>query len=352
VFRTKLKTLLFVPCAALLLGSSDCLSTLDEPIYPSGVDDVLVSPPEADELEDDREISCVPAERLTCGELTTADTSDWNDGATDEIDFWELSGGDSSGPEIAHIFTANVTETVEFRLLDVDLGAVDHDVYVLDGNTDCSPDEAFAWGSDSVTFEAEAGRSYYLVVDGRDDAAGPYAAELDCEGPVDPDPEPPLGGECDGLIGLSANDEFVAVAQCRVVAQAHALADGVWATGAPTYDVLSTDLCIAHSVHDFNDEPYLVVGGTMTTEATDGSEYVSHTAFVGASGDTTASVTDMALSLTGWSAGIDVDENFQTLVSIVYDIESETMSYVLESKPWAFGDPEVQYSAVLDCEAF
>ncbi len=343
-----------VPLAVLLLGNSDCADATDDG-YGSVWDGAALDSPDADPpppaTGDEPARSCVPAERLTCGEVTTADTGDWNDGATDVIDWWAISGGDTSGPEIAHIFTAQADELVEFRLLEVDPTLVDHDVYVLDGNMDCSPNEALAWGTESVVFEAEAHKSYYLVVDGRDGGAGPYRAELDCEGPPEPepDPEPPPGEACDGLIGLSAEDDLAGIAVCTLVADPAAPAAGVWADGLPTYDVLSVDLCIAHAVHDFNDEPYLVLGGTMATSATDGDEMVWHTAFVDAVGETSAAMTDTGLTLTSWSAGVDVDDTFQTMVSVVYDYDSETMSYVLETRPWGLGDPEVLYSARLDC---
>ena len=40
--------------------------------------------------------------------------------------------------------------------------------------------DCLTWGSNSIEFEAEAGRAYYLVVDGYDEDAGPFGAQFEC----------------------------------------------------------------------------------------------------------------------------------------------------------------------------
>ena len=59
--------------------------------------------------------------------------------------------------------------------------AFNHDVFNLDGGDgQCVSSEAFAWGLNSVAFEATAGETYFLVVDGYDQDEGDFLLEVDC----------------------------------------------------------------------------------------------------------------------------------------------------------------------------
>src|SRR5207247_7485315 len=59
--------------------------------------------------------------------------------------------------------------------------AADLDVFVLqDTGTGCDPANCVAHGDVSTSFAATAGATYYLVVDGRAGAAGPFTLTTDC----------------------------------------------------------------------------------------------------------------------------------------------------------------------------
>jgi hypothetical protein len=144
---------------------------------------------------------CAPVQPVRCGDQVSGDTSDWNDGATDVLDHYPIAVGDWSGPEIAYVFDAGPGQEVSFTLIDPVPMDVNHDLFVLDASMGCHNGAAVARGFNEVTFEAEMGRRYYLVVDGYAGDAGRFDARLDCgeadyDGGVgDPEPEPEPGDD-------------------------------------------------------------------------------------------------------------------------------------------------------------
>ena len=58
---------------------------------------------------------------------------------------------------------------------------VNHDLFILDGaDFSCSPASCIAMGFNEVSFDAQAGSNYYLVVDGDTLSAGPFLATINC----------------------------------------------------------------------------------------------------------------------------------------------------------------------------
>jgi len=134
---------------------------------------------------------CAPVAFLSCGVPVYGDSSDPNFGHTTVIDFYSVSVGNYSGPEVAYAWRAQTSEEVTWRLVDATPTEVNHDLFVLHGEPTCTADAVVVRGFNSVTFDAVAGEIYFLLVDGFDGDAGPYTVELDCNGaPVDPGTPP------------------------------------------------------------------------------------------------------------------------------------------------------------------
>ena len=192
--RTLALTLLVL--TPMALGNEEC------------PDDSVVVPPPADDDDvfgDDDDPSgteltdlageCAPVAWLECGVPVAADTGDWNSGATDAIDGYPVAVGNYSGPEVAYAFQPTHDETATFRLIDPEPTTLNHDLFVLEqGDGTCVAASAVARGFNDVSFEVEAGKTYFLVVDGFDGAAGAFEAELECTGAEDGGdlPDPPV----------------------------------------------------------------------------------------------------------------------------------------------------------------
>ncbi len=157
--------------------------------------------------------ACYPVRALRCGDTIAADNGDWNAGATDVLDFYDVAVGNYEGPELAFWFDAGAAEAVTFELIDPEPSVLNHDLFVLEGS--CTADAATHRGFNSVTFDAVAGRRYLLVVDGSHGAAGPFRARLDCAGAGEdvvldgerPDPFAPQPDRSEGLVNVSEDLE-------------------------------------------------------------------------------------------------------------------------------------------------
>ncbi len=132
---------------------------------------------------------CQPTALLSCG-ATLAGRSD-GPGATSATWFYGCSEFVYSGPEQVWSFVTELDEDVTLLLTGLE---ADLDLYVLDSvacdGTGClgassEPDAS----SEQVTFAAQAGREYVVVVDGWQGAAGPFELHVDCVG-AEPEPEP------------------------------------------------------------------------------------------------------------------------------------------------------------------
>ena len=146
---------------------------------------------------------CAPVATLTCGSRVGADTSNLNDGTTTVIDGYATGVGNYSGPEIAYTFVASTSREVSFGFVDPTPAEYDQDLFILDGAVGCTGEAAIERGFNSITFDAIAGATYYLVVDGFAGAAGPFEADLECGTPVGT-PDPATYGSC--AFGGTTND--------------------------------------------------------------------------------------------------------------------------------------------------
>jgi len=159
--------------------------------------------------------SCAPAATVTCGSQVEGDTTDPNSGYTDAIDGYPVAVGNYSGPEVTYAFRAMQSGEVTWSLVDPDPTSVNFDLFVLDGSLgSCLPTQALSRGFNDVSFDAVAGVTYFLVLDGYDGDVGPFEARVDCADSEDAgdlaDDSPDLAtyGEC--LFGWFSRDIEVA----------------------------------------------------------------------------------------------------------------------------------------------
>ena len=124
---------------------------------------------------------CAPVVSITCGERISGDTSDLNSGVTDVIDGYPVSVGNYAGPEITYAFVATTTGPVEARFVDSAPSVLNHDIFMIEGDDGvCSAANAVERGFNELSFEAVAGRKYFIVVDGAEEVEGAFELELEC----------------------------------------------------------------------------------------------------------------------------------------------------------------------------
>ena len=119
---------------------------------------------------------CAPVGPITCGQTVTGDTSL----GVDSMSYYPCNVGQYTGPEEVWEWTATVSGPVEWKLVRPRPTQIDHDVIVLDGCGGCAAEKCEEWGGNGTEFEAVAGQTYMLVIDGYNGAAGEYTARLDC----------------------------------------------------------------------------------------------------------------------------------------------------------------------------
>ena len=91
---------------------------------------------------------------------------------------------DESGPEVLYRLELGASTAVTLTLEEA---RPELDLFILAG---CDPMNCIAFGDQSAAFTGPAG-TYYVVVDGRDGAAGPYTLRLQGEPMEPPTPPPP-----------------------------------------------------------------------------------------------------------------------------------------------------------------
>jgi len=168
------------------VGAADGLCT-DEPPPgggPGDDDDSAAGDDDDSAAGDDEGVGaddgiCAQATAISCGEVVVGDTSGLQSSAV--IDGYEDVVGNYEAPEQIFEWTASGSGLVEFGLIDPEPMSVDHDVFVLDaGNGLCLAGDFVDWGFHTAAFDAVAGATYLLIVDGYNTDAGAFTAQLDC----------------------------------------------------------------------------------------------------------------------------------------------------------------------------
>jgi cysteine-rich repeat protein len=121
---------------------------------------------------------------LLCGSVDSWDTN--FSGSTNEIEQYSCVPWAETGREYTYSFVASSSSAVRLSLSGL---TSDLDVFVI-GGTDCVDENCTSYGDDAVTFNAVAGETYHVVVDGYLGAAGPYSLSVECgacgDGTLDP----------------------------------------------------------------------------------------------------------------------------------------------------------------------
>ncbi len=116
---------------------------------------------------------CSPLGQMTCGSNIVSETHT----GTQDMSAYSCTSWNESGPEMTYEFTPVESGPVTASITEMESGQ-DLDVFVLEDSCDAS--SCLAFGNIDANFEAQAGVTYYLVVDGYAGAAGTFTLELDC----------------------------------------------------------------------------------------------------------------------------------------------------------------------------
>jgi hypothetical protein len=120
--------------------------------------------------------TCTPTATVVCGGRYAGDTR--LSGTTDDVDRWSCSVWDESGPEDVTTFTAPSSTRVTARISG---HSVDLDVFVLeDTGSGCVNTNCIAFDNNTASFDAVAGHTYYIIIDGYLGVSGDYNLEIDC----------------------------------------------------------------------------------------------------------------------------------------------------------------------------
>jgi hypothetical protein len=120
--------------------------------------------------------TCDPHGVIRCGDLVGNDSA----AGRDVVDSWPCAPGlDTSGEE--YVFQFVPTEDATVRVV-MDINTEDLDLFVVqDGGAGCQPSGCIATGDTEVTFDAVAGRVYYVLVDGRSGVSDIFRLWMDCQ---------------------------------------------------------------------------------------------------------------------------------------------------------------------------
>jgi len=126
---------------------------------------------------------CAPDWDLNCGEGATDNYNNGGEGSTNSVLQYSCFDAEWTGPEYTYTYEAEVdgTHTVSLYGFQGDL-----DLFVLDGPGTCAGENCTAFsgnppGNDEeLTFEASAGDTYYIVVDGFGGAQSDFGIRLEC----------------------------------------------------------------------------------------------------------------------------------------------------------------------------
>lgn len=192
----------------VLLGYGACEPSPSAPDRPGDSGSPFAAPDDPDAP------TCLPVRQLRCGDVVDADNGDWNQGATDTLDFYDVAVGNYRGPELTFWFDATATETASLELVDPAPSVLNHDLFVLDARQGCTSAAAVEYGFNSVDVDVVAGERYYVVVDGFDGHHGEFRLGLDCDGAPDddappegtrPDPFAPQPDTAEGLTNVAGS---------------------------------------------------------------------------------------------------------------------------------------------------
>ena len=161
------------------------------------------------------ETSCAPAWTLACGDVDTG----WNygPGSTDAIESYACNGWLYPGPELTYRFTSPITGPVSVSLTN-EGAALDVMILEADELGACRPENCLAFGYSTATFDALAGVTYHIVVDGYVGSESSFQVALTCPETVETLCADGLDDDQDGATDCEDEDcvltEACAPAEC------------------------------------------------------------------------------------------------------------------------------------------
>jgi hypothetical protein len=144
--------------------------------------------------------ACTPAKELKCGDKLTGQSNEAS-GNTDTIAKYGCNPYDySEAPEYTYSFKTDKKATVTVTLSNEE---AETDLTILnDTGIGCFPENCVTYGLSAASFEAEAGTTYFFVVDGWNGEKGKYDIEVACEFP------PEKETECDDQIDNDGDEKI------------------------------------------------------------------------------------------------------------------------------------------------
>ncbi len=146
---------------------------------------------------------CDPSWSLACGE--SDNWANYNFGSTNVIGDYDCNGFGYDAPEYTYVFVAPVSKTITVKLTEE---TAETDILVLTAGSEgeCLPENCVGWGLSSVSFEAVAGQTYYLVVDGFAGAEGSYTITVECPPDVEAKCDDDVDNDQDGKVDCADSD--------------------------------------------------------------------------------------------------------------------------------------------------
>lgn len=223
--------------------------------------------------------TCEPDWTLNCGGTDTYDNS-WS-GSTDFITAYPCEGFSTyDGPEYTYTFTSPATGTVTVTLTEEDGGT---EIFVLESlGQGCEPKNCLTYGLSSATFQAVAGATYYLVVDGDESyglpGSGYYTITLTCgTSTFESDCTDGEDNDMDGYLDCDdfdcAGDDACYEPECVADWSLYCGESDTWATyNSGATDVIDTYSCTPYFTYPGREYTYVFnaeTSGPVTFELTD-----------------------------------------------------------------------------------
>jgi len=187
--------------------------------------------------------NCLPAKTIGCGFAEAFANFGW--GSTMAIsEYPECSTYVYTGPELAYRFIAPYDTAVEAQL---QLETASTDIVVVEGEA-CDPANCIAYGLDAVSFQAEKGGVYNVIVDGWQIAMGTYKFNLECIPTTEVHCKDGADNDGDGLTDCEDEEDCNLSPDCPKCLAVYPLACGdvdSWSNGSEE----STDKLSRYSCH-------------------------------------------------------------------------------------------------------
>lgn len=123
---------------------------------------------------------CVPVASLSGWTQVDGDTSELPP-ATQNIHSWpnDVAIGNYSAPEVAYVWTAPASVEAEIKFVSPHPTELNHDIFLLDGSGECVASAALKRGFNDLKYDVQAGKRYYVVVDGFNEDEGAFTLKFE-----------------------------------------------------------------------------------------------------------------------------------------------------------------------------